>query len=84
MPTIPDSSRFWPEGYSEGRSARYAKQQDWLKAQWDMQGEPPHLPKEVIEGISPNVIVRHSRLLRELEFVPLRPMSLRDIITGAN
>ena len=52
----PDSSRFWPsEGYSEGHvQPSYDKQyvRDWLKANWDMQGEPPHLPQEVIDGIS--------------------------------
>ena len=52
----PDSSRFWPaEGYVEGQvQPSYDKQyvRDWLKANWDMQGEPPHLPQEVIEGTS--------------------------------
>lgn len=52
----PDSSRFWPaEGYSEGHvRPSYDKQyaRDWLRANWDMQGEPPELPAEVIEGTS--------------------------------
>ena len=52
----PDSSRFWPaEGYSEGHvQPSYDKQyaRDWLRANWDMQGEPPELPAEVIEGTS--------------------------------
>ena len=52
----PDSSRFWPsEGYMAGSvQPSYDKQyvRDWLKAHWDMQGEPPHLPQEVIEGTS--------------------------------
>jgi len=52
----PDSSRFWPaEGYEPGRvQPSYDKQyvRDWLKANWDMQGEPPHLPQEVIKGTS--------------------------------
>ena len=52
----PDSSRFWPaEGYEPGKvQPSYDKQyvRDWLKANWDMQGEPPHLPAEVIEGPS--------------------------------
>ena len=52
----PDSSRFWPqEGYHEGVvQPSYDKQyvRDWLKANWDMTGEPPHLPAEVIEGTS--------------------------------
>lgn len=52
----PDSSRFWPaEGYQEGHvQPSYDKQyvRDWLRAKWDMQGEPPHLPDEVIQGTS--------------------------------
>ena len=52
----PASSRFWPaEGYAAGHvQPRYDKQfvRDWLKANWDMTGEPPHLPAEVIEGTS--------------------------------
>ncbi len=52
----PDSSRFWPaEGYEPGSvQPSYDKQfvRDWLKANWDMQGEPPHLPADVIEGTS--------------------------------
>ena len=50
----PDSSRFWPaEGYAPGHvQPSYDKQyaRDWLKANWDFTGEPPHLPDEVIEG----------------------------------
>ena len=52
----PDSSRFWPaEGYVEGKvQPSYDKQyvRDWLRANWDMTGEPPHLPADVIEGTS--------------------------------
>lgn len=52
----PDSSRFWPqEGYQEGQvQPSYDKQfvRDWLKANWDMQGEPPHLSAQIIEGTS--------------------------------
>ncbi|MFW2551538.1 phosphoribosylaminoimidazolesuccinocarboxamide synthase, partial [Klebsiella pneumoniae] len=52
----PDSSRFWPaEGYVEGHvQPSYDKQyvRDWLRANWDMTGEPPHLPAEVVEGTS--------------------------------
>ena len=52
----PDSSRFWPaEGYEPGRvQPSYDKQfvRDWLRANWDFEGEPPHLPAEVIEGTS--------------------------------
>ena len=50
----PDSSRFWPAaGYVPGHvQPSYDKQyvRDWLKANWDMTGQPPHLPTEVIEG----------------------------------
>ena len=52
----PDSSRFWPvAGYEPGRvQPSYDKQyvRDWLRANWDMTGEPPHLPQEVVEGTS--------------------------------
>ena len=52
----PDSSRFWPaEGYAEGEvQPSYDKQyvRDWLRANWNMQGEPPRIPAEVIEGTS--------------------------------
>lgn len=52
----PDSSRFWPAAsYEEGAvQPSYDKQyvRDWLRANWDMTGEPPHLPTEVIEGTS--------------------------------
>ena len=52
----PDSSRFWPaEGYTEGEvQPSYDKQyvRDWLRANWNMQGEPPRIPAEVIEGTS--------------------------------
>ena len=50
----PDSSRFWPaDSYEEGKvQPSYDKQyvRNWLKANWDFQGQPPHLPAEVIEG----------------------------------
>ncbi len=52
----PDSSRFWPaEGYAEGHvQPSYDKQyvRDWLRANWNMQGEPPRIPADVIEGTS--------------------------------
>ena len=52
----PDSSRFWPAAsYEEGKIQRsYDKQfvRNWLKANWDMTGETPHLPAEVIDGTS--------------------------------
>ncbi len=52
----PDSSRFWPaKGHQPGHvQPSYDKQyvRDWLKANWDMTGEPPHLPQDVIKGTS--------------------------------
>lgn len=52
----PDSSRFWPAAsYEEGKiQPSYDKQfvRNWLKANWDMTGETPHLPAKVIDGTS--------------------------------
>lgn len=52
----PDSSRFWPAAsYEEGKiQPSYDKQfvRNWLKANWDMTGDTPHLPAEVIDGTS--------------------------------
>ena len=52
----PDSRRFWPAAsYEEGKiQPSYDKQfvRNWLKANWDMTGETPHLPAEVIDGTS--------------------------------
>ena len=52
----PDSSRFWPAAsYEEGKiQPSYDKQfvRNWLMANWDMTGETPHLPAEVIDGTS--------------------------------
>lgn len=52
----PDSSRFWPAAsYEEGKiQPSYDKQfvRNWLEANWDMTGETPHLPAEVIDGTS--------------------------------
>ena len=52
----PDSSRFWPAAsYEEGKiQPSYDKQfvRNRLKANWDMTGETPHLPAEVIDGTS--------------------------------
>lgn len=52
----PDSSRFWPAAsYEEGKiQPSYDKQfvRNWLKDNWDMTGETPHLPAEVIDGTS--------------------------------
>ncbi len=52
----PDSSRFWAvDDYEPGRSqASFDKQyvRDWLSANWDKTGEPPHLPADVIARTS--------------------------------
>ena len=52
----PDSSRFWPAASDEEGKIQpsYDKQfvRNWLKANWDMTGETPHLPAEVIDGTS--------------------------------
>ena len=52
----PDSSRFWPAAsYEEGKIPPSDDKQfvrNWLKANWDMTGETPHLPAEVIDGTS--------------------------------
>ena len=52
----PDSSRFWPaDQYQVGKSQpSFDKQyvRDWLSANWDKQGEPPHLPDDVIRRTS--------------------------------
>ena len=52
----PDSSRFWPaSSYEEGKvQPSYDKQfvRNWLKANWDMTGDAPHLPADVLEGTS--------------------------------
>ncbi|MEE8716419.1 MAG: phosphoribosylaminoimidazolesuccinocarboxamide synthase [Coriobacteriales bacterium] len=48
----PDSSRFWPaQGYEPGKvQPSYDKQfvRNWLNANWDRTGEPPHLPADVV------------------------------------
>lgn len=52
----PDSSRFWPaDSYEPGKvQPSFDKQyvRDWLSANWDMTGEPPVLPQEVIDETS--------------------------------
>lgn len=56
----PDSSRFWPQdAYAPGTSqASFDKQfvRDWLDANWDRNGNPPHLPEDVIEATSAKYI----------------------------
>ena len=62
----PDSSRFWPAAsYEEGKiQPSYDKQfvRNWLKANWDMTGETPHLPRSSMAR--PSAIARPSRSSR--------------------
>jgi phosphoribosylaminoimidazole-succinocarboxamide synthase len=71
----PDSSRFWPaDGYTPGEvQPSYDKQyvRDWLRANWDMTGEPPHLPTEVIEGTSQRYMEAYKIITGE-KFVPAK------------
>ena len=71
----PDSSRFWPaEGYVEGQvQPSYDKQyvRDWLKANWNMQGKPPHLPAEVMSGTSERYQEAY-QILTGNKFVPMK------------
>ncbi len=71
----PDSSRFWPaDEYVEGKiQPSYDKQyvRDWLKANWDMTGEPPHLPADVIEGTSARY-EEAFQIITGTEFIPMK------------
>ena len=62
----PDSSRFWPgDAYEPGRDqASFDKQyvRDWLNANWDRQGNPPHLPQGVIERTSQKYIAAYEKI----------------------
>ncbi len=63
----PDSSRFWSlDDYKPGRSqASFDKQyvRDWLSANWDKTGEPPHLPADVIENTSKKYIQAYESIV---------------------
>ena len=71
----PDSSRFWPaEGYEAGKvQPSFDKQyvRDWLRANWDMTGEPPHLPTEVVAGASERYQEAYEIITGE-KFVPMK------------
>ena len=71
----PDSSRFWPaEGYEAGKvQPSFDKQyvRDWLRANWDMTGEPPHLPAEVVVGASERYQEAYEIITGE-KFVPMK------------
>jgi phosphoribosylaminoimidazole-succinocarboxamide synthase len=65
-----DSSRYWDAAAWEAgttpsqRMASFDKQivRDWLAANWDKQGEPPALPKDVVERTS----ARYRELIERL------------------
>jgi phosphoribosylaminoimidazole-succinocarboxamide synthase len=70
----PDSSRFWPlDAYRPGESqASFDKQfvRDWLTANWNMQGTPPRLPRDIIEATSAKYIQAFELLTGE-KFEPM-------------
>ena len=49
----PDSSRYWDlAAYEDGHRGRSFDKQivrDWLTANWDMTGDPPALPEEIVQ-----------------------------------
>lgn len=69
----PDSSRFWPAAsYVEGEvQPSYDKQfvRNWLKANWDFEGEPPALPADIVEKTSEKYREAYS-ILTGTDFVP--------------
>ncbi len=71
----PDSSRFWAvETYAEGEEQpSFDKQfvRNWLNANWDRTGNPPHLPQEVIDQTSQKYIQAYERITGKT-FVPAR------------
>ncbi len=62
----PDSSRFWPgDAYEEGKDQpSFDKQfvRDWLSANWDRQGNPPHLPQDVIEKTAEKYVQAYEKI----------------------
>ena len=69
----PDSSRVWPQDeYEPGKSqSSFDKQfvRDWLNANWDRTGNPPHLPADIIEKTSQKYIQAYELITGE-KFVP--------------
>ena len=65
----PDSSRFWPaEAWAPGGAQpSFDKQfvRDWLKANWDFTGTPPHLPEEVIARTREKYVAAYEQLTGE-------------------
>lgn len=62
----PDSSRFWSvDDYEVGREQpSFDKQfvRNWLNANWDRTGDPPHLPQDIIEKTSEKYIQAYEKL----------------------
>ena len=62
----PDSSRFWPaDTYGVGKEQpSFDKQfvRNWLNANWDRTGEPPHLPADVIKATSDKYIEAYEKI----------------------
>ena len=59
----PDSSRFWPQDEYK----QFVR--DWLNANWDRTGNPPHLPADIIEKTSQKYIQAYELITGE-KFVP--------------
>lgn len=62
----PDSSRFWSlDTYVEGEEQpSFDKQfvRNWLTANWDKQGTPPHLPEDIIKKTSEKYIQAYEKI----------------------
>lgn len=62
----PDSSRFWPaDEYQVGQEQpSFDKQyvRNWLNANWDRQGNPPHLPADVVAKTSEKYIAAYEKI----------------------
>ena len=62
----PDSSRFWPaDTYEVGKEQpSFDKQyvRNWLNANWDRTGNPPHMPQDVIEQTTAKYITAYEMI----------------------
>ena len=62
----PDSSRFWPaDTYEVGKEQpSFDKQyvRNWLNANWDRTGNPPHMPEEVIAQTTQKYITAYEMI----------------------
>ena len=62
----PDSSRFWPaDEYKVGQEQpSFDKQyvRNWLTANWDRTGNPPHMPADVIAKTSEKYIAAYEKI----------------------